>query len=183
MATKKLKETIICASAEIQGNVAFGEGTSPRKPVGCIVHPHCNIIAEGGPIIIGNYNIIEERVTIINKGMTREKDGKADQKALYIGDYNLFEVGAIVDSSHIGCYNVLESKCTISSYHISIAYVKKGSSVGNNCIVTVCSATTPAATIPDYSIVLENGNVIQRPDPSEVHLKLNIECIGYVCST
>lgn len=58
-ATKSNKPTtVVCARAEIQGNVIFGEG--------CIVHAMCNIIAEGGDIIIGDYTIIEEFVRIWN---------------------------------------------------------------------------------------------------------------------
>lgn len=59
---------------------------------------------------------------------------------------------------------------------IPIAHIKKGSTVKANCIVTVCASIGPGVTLPSYSIVLENGNVVQRPDPSEGHLKVNIEC-------
>ena len=109
--------------------------------------------------------------------MSRKREDGSDPKAMYIGDYNLFEVGALIDSSDVGCYNVFESKC-MGTYQHTVAFVKKDSSVGNNCIVTVCTNTGPGNNIPNYSIVLENGNVIQRPDPSEMHLKINIECIG-----
>ena len=45
--------------AIIQGAVTFGEG--------CIVHPGAQIVAEGGDITIGDYNIIEEYARILNK--------------------------------------------------------------------------------------------------------------------
>lgn len=44
-------KTIIATMSDVQGNVKFG--------VGCFLHPGCSIIAEGGDIIIGDYNIIE----------------------------------------------------------------------------------------------------------------------------
>ena len=54
----------ISDKAEIQGNVNFG--------VGCIAHPGCFIDARGGTINFGEYNIIEEKVRIVNK--IRAKD-------------------------------------------------------------------------------------------------------------
>jgi carbonic anhydrase/acetyltransferase-like protein (isoleucine patch superfamily) len=50
--------TVICAKAELTGNIHFGEG--------CVVHMNATIIAEGGDIIIGDYTIIEEFVKIWN---------------------------------------------------------------------------------------------------------------------
>ena len=44
--------TVISAEAVIKGNVVFGEG--------CIVHPGANILAEGGDITFGDFNIVEE---------------------------------------------------------------------------------------------------------------------------
>lgn len=32
-----------------------------------VIHPKAKIVAEAGPIIIGDYNIIEELVTIANR--------------------------------------------------------------------------------------------------------------------
>jgi len=46
--------------------VTFGEN--------CIVHPLCSIIAEGGDIHIGEYNIIEEKVKIINR-LKKDENG------------------------------------------------------------------------------------------------------------
>ena len=58
-----------------------------------MVHPSCTIIAEGGNIIIGEYNIFEERVKIINRARKDEK-GQLIKKDMYIGSYNVFEVQA-----------------------------------------------------------------------------------------
>ena len=35
-----------------------------------MIHPKANIIAEAGPIIIGDNNIIEEMVVILNRWVT-----------------------------------------------------------------------------------------------------------------
>lgn len=48
-----LAKTIDFGNNEIVGPVKFGEG--------CIIHPTCSIIAEGGEIIFGSFNIIEVR--------------------------------------------------------------------------------------------------------------------------
>lgn len=50
---------IVCEEAILQGDITIG----PRT----VVHPRASIIAEAGPIIIGEGNIIEEMATIINR--------------------------------------------------------------------------------------------------------------------
>merc|ERR1712037_965300 len=50
---------IVCSEAIITGEVTIGGGT--------IVHPKARIEARAGPIIIGENNIIEEMVEIINE--------------------------------------------------------------------------------------------------------------------
>lgn len=49
----------MCETSIIQGEVTIGSKT--------IVHPRARIIAQDGPIIIGNDCLIEENSTIINK--------------------------------------------------------------------------------------------------------------------
>ena len=45
----------------IRGHIIYFSGT------GTVVHPSAHILAEGGPIIIGDNNLIQEQVTIINR--------------------------------------------------------------------------------------------------------------------
>lgn len=52
---------VVCVEAEIKGEVKIGTRT--------IVHPCAKILATGGPIVIGDANIIEELATIENKYM------------------------------------------------------------------------------------------------------------------
>ena len=76
------------------------------------MHPGCSIIAEGGDIIIGENNIFEERVKIINR-VRKDENGKPVKKDMYIGNFNVFEVGAQVDSSDIGDLNEFQHKSTV----------------------------------------------------------------------
>lgn len=52
-------KSVFCHEAVIKGNVIFGEG--------CIVHPGAQILAEGGDIIMGDFNIVEEYARIVNQ--------------------------------------------------------------------------------------------------------------------
>lgn len=71
----------------------------------CVVHPTVQIIARQGPIRIGNNNLIEERVSIIND----------KPEPLIIGDHNVFEVDSRCLSTNVGNNNVMESKSSIDS--------------------------------------------------------------------
>lgn len=88
--------TLICREKTvILGNVTLGNE--------CVVHPTTQIIARNGPIIIGNNNLIEERVSIINTG----------PDPMIIGDHNVFEVDAYCEATKVGNNNILESKCKL----------------------------------------------------------------------
>lgn len=49
----------VCEDCTLEGDITIGGGT--------VIHPRVTIIAEGGPIIIAEYCIIEEYSTIIHK--------------------------------------------------------------------------------------------------------------------
>lgn len=51
-------KAVVCQEALLVGEITIEDGT--------VVHPKASIIAEGGPIIIGQNNIIEELVIIKN---------------------------------------------------------------------------------------------------------------------
>lgn len=72
----------------------------------CIIHPTAYIVAKDGPIIIGNSNLIEERVSIVNKR----------SEPLIIGDYNVFEVDSSCEAPRIGNHNIFESKSKVNGY-------------------------------------------------------------------
>lgn len=88
--------TLICREkTTILGDVTIGSH--------CVIHPTTTIIAKRGPIVIGNHNLFEERVEIINK----------NERPLLIGDHNVFEVDSHCEATHIGDNNILEIKSRI----------------------------------------------------------------------
>lgn len=50
---------IVCCECELQGEIDIGTRT--------VIHPRAKILALSGPIVIGENNIIEEQVQIINR--------------------------------------------------------------------------------------------------------------------
>ena len=100
MATSE--DYVACQPCFIKGSVTFGKG--------CIIHPSASIIADNGPIIIGDYNIIEERTLIQNKGV-REVSGTFTEATLEIGNFNLFEIESTIEYCKIGDCNKFEIKC------------------------------------------------------------------------
>lgn len=55
------------------------------------MHPGCSIIAEGGDIHIGEFNILEEKVRIINR-VKKDENGRPIKRDMHIGSFNVFEV-------------------------------------------------------------------------------------------
>ncbi len=80
----------------MHGVVKFGDS--------CIIHPGCSIIAEGGDIIIGEHNIIEEKVKIINR-LKKDENGKPIKRDMIIGNFNVFEVFSYIENCDIGDLN------------------------------------------------------------------------------
>jgi dynactin-6 len=50
---------MVCNECELRGDITIGSMT--------VVHPRASIVAEAGPIIIGDCNIVEEQARIINR--------------------------------------------------------------------------------------------------------------------
>lgn len=88
--------TLICR----EKTVITGEVTIGAE---CVIHPTTQIIAKNGPIVIGNNNLIEERVVIINNR----------PQPMHIGDHNVFEVDSYCDSARVGSNNIMEAKSSI----------------------------------------------------------------------
>ncbi|OQR79485.1 dynactin subunit 6-like [Tropilaelaps mercedesae] len=96
------------------GEVTFGTRT--------VVHPTAQILGEKGPIIIGEGNLIEEKVKIVNR----------HEKPLIIGNHNVFEVGAEVEAQSVGDHNTFEC---LSRVGPRVA-VTNGCTVGAGCHVS-----------------------------------------------
>ncbi|RZF37250.1 hypothetical protein LSTR_LSTR015886, partial [Laodelphax striatellus] len=55
---KIASSAVVCVESKLKGTVSVGSMT--------VIHPKASVIAEAGPIIIGENNIIEEQVVIMH---------------------------------------------------------------------------------------------------------------------
>lgn len=97
---KILPNAVVCTECELKGDITIGTGT--------VIHPKARIIAEAGPIIIGNYNLIEEQCEIINA--RDPSSGPHTESVMIIGNLNVFEVGSRCHALKVGDNNVFEAK-------------------------------------------------------------------------
>ncbi|KOB63586.1 Dynactin subunit 6, partial [Operophtera brumata] len=113
---KILPGATVCEDCTLEGDITIGGGT--------VIHPRVTIIAEGGPIIIAEYCIIEEYSTIIHKKSDKQEN---PPKPLFIGAHNVFEVGCKLESpcGHIGESNVFECR----------SFVGVDVKIGSGCVI------------------------------------------------
>ncbi|CAI9739226.1 Hypothetical predicted protein [Octopus vulgaris] len=95
---------IVCKECDLIGDISIGART--------IIHPKARIVAEAGPIIIGESNLIEEGVQIINK-LPEDGSPTDETPVMVIGNHNVFEVASYVESLKIGNFNVVEVKASV----------------------------------------------------------------------
>nr|CAD7396005.1 unnamed protein product [Timema poppensis] len=130
---KILPGALVCKECDLQGEITIGSMT--------IVHPKVTIIAEAGPIIIGENNLIEEQTSIINR-LPQGTTTPSATPVLIIGANNVFEVDSYSEAMKIGDSNVLESK----------AFIGRDVELTNGCIIgagcrVVCPETVSENTI------------------------------------
>ncbi|KAB7505391.1 Dynactin subunit 6 [Armadillidium nasatum] len=123
---------VVCCEAEYVGDITIGSRT--------VVHPKAKIIAEAGPIIMGEGNLIEEQALIINR--IPEGCPGNEERILYIGNNNVFEVDSHCEARKIGDSNVLEAK----SYVGPNVELTKGCVVGALCSLR-CQEVIPENTV------------------------------------
>jgi len=105
---------IVCSEqTKLEGDITIGAKT--------VIHPTASIIAESGPIIIGDSNLIEENVQILN----------LSSQPMIIGSHNVFEVGSHSQSPLIGDHNVLEPKSRVGAQ----TRLSNGCVIGSMCSV------------------------------------------------
>lgn len=121
---KILPGALVCEECKLRGDITIGSGT--------IIHPGATIIAEAGPIIIGDNCLIEEQVKIMHKLPFDHKEKEKTTPVLIIGSYNVFEVDCTVESPKIGNNNVFESKCFVGNK----VTVSNGCTIGAGCKIT-----------------------------------------------
>jgi len=142
------KGSIVCQETEIVGEVTIGAGT--------VVHPKASIIAEGGPIIIGANNIIEEHVTIKNPK-------SANYVTLTIGTNNMFEVASHI-SCNVGDNNLFETRCTAA----------KGVTIPNGCTIGAGVTLQDQQVLNDNTIIFGVTNKThQVKNAQETHIALH----------
>lgn len=152
---------VVVSECELHGDISIGSRT--------VVHPKARIIADAGPIVIGEGNLIEERCEIINSWpVAAASDGTVgtgrQQKVMIIGNNNVFEVGSCSESMKIGDNNILECKAHLGSQ----------TELGSGCIIgTMCSLTSHE-TLPDNTVVYgahcERRLQLERPPPQALQL-------------
>lgn len=114
-------DCIICEQAEIKGNVTIGSST--------IIHPKARIIAEAGPIIIGEGNLIEEKAVIWNRAAD---NASGVTPVMIIGSMNVFEVFSHCEALKVGDRNTFEPKSFVDREVV----VTDGCVVGAGCSLT-----------------------------------------------
>ncbi|KAL1139228.1 hypothetical protein AAG570_006214 [Ranatra chinensis] len=125
---------VVCLESKLRGTITIGTKT--------VVHPKATILAESGPIIIGDNNIFEEQSLI--------RHSLDQTKALMIGSNNIFEVGCTVMAKVIGDNNVFEAKCEYSKLNF---YVGPEIEVGNGCIIGSGVKMAIKDKLPDNVII------------------------------
>eukprot|EP01098_Paradermamoeba_levis_P003311 TRINITY_DN1523_c0_g1_i2.p1 TRINITY_DN1523_c0_g1~~TRINITY_DN1523_c0_g1_i2.p1 ORF type:complete len:194 (-),score=34.72 TRINITY_DN1523_c0_g1_i2:48-629(-) len=149
-------DAVVCLDTLISGEVTIKKGT--------VCHPRCKIVAQGGPIEIGENNIIEELVVIVNK----------TNQLLRIGDNNTFEVGAQIYAHQIGDNNVIETK----------AFVSEASEVGNGCVVGTCVRIPAGERVQDGLVVFGPDNSTRKQIfMKEAYLSLHLSHLDILAKT
>jgi dynactin 6 len=151
-------QVIISKGIDYEGQLGFGHGT--------IIHPDCSIRAESASILFGEFNIIEERVRIIN----RKPDDNPAPAQMTIGSYNLFEVGCHIEFCEIGSYNVFEHR----------ARVEPNCKIGNGCIITAAVRLPSGSIVPDNTIVYGEGRMMKNQSMPEDQFRMNIKALAEV---
>lgn len=115
-----MPRAIVCEDSVIRGDVTISSGS--------VIHPSAQIIAESGPIIIGENCIIEEYAKIVHRipeGHKLQEENPDKPHVLVIGSNNIFEVGCQVEALKIGEKNVFECK----------SYVGSGVTISSGCVI------------------------------------------------
>ncbi|XP_053454830.1 dynactin subunit 6-like [Nycticebus coucang] len=144
-----------------------------------VIHPKARIIAEAGPIVIGEGNLIEEQALIINAHLDNITPDTEDlePKPMIIGTNNVFEVGCYSQAMKIGDNNVIESK----------AYVGRNVILTSGCIIGACCNLNTFEIIPENTVIYGADCLrrvqTERPQPQTLQLDFlmrNLVSIGSI---
>ncbi|XP_053675692.1 dynactin subunit 6 [Anopheles nili] len=145
---KIMPRSMVCEDSNLRGDITVSSG--------CVIHPCSTIIAESGPIILGENCIVEEYATVRyfipeNHPANDDRNEDGTVKPLIIGPDNVFEVGCTVEALSIGERNVFECK----------SYVSADVTVGSGCVVGAGCRLVGKQTLADKTI-LYSGQCLQR---------------------
>ncbi|SOV13695.1 dynactin subunit 6, putative [Plasmodium sp. gorilla clade G2] len=112
-----------------------------------IIFPSCQIKSDKAKIIIGENNLFEDLVTIINNTSTD----------MYIGSYNIFRSGSyIYNTMNIGDRNCFDYKCNIIKSNIG-----SHTFIGINMLIDKKSKLRNHHKIVDNVVIYLNSQIIQ----------------------
>ncbi|KYM81158.1 Dynactin subunit 6 [Atta colombica] len=138
---------VVCEESILKGDISIGAKT--------IIHPRACILAEAGPIIIGEGNIIEEMATITNRQLPPDAPEPVTVPVQIIGNYNVFETDCVCESYKVGDNNILEAK----------AQVSREIELTNGCVIGAACSLTEQETISENTIVY--GSQCQRREMND----------------
>jgi len=147
---------VVCAECELKGDITIG----PRT----VIHPKSHIIAEAGPIIIGENNLIEELSYIRNVAPEGDDGNNPNQTVMIIGNNNVFETGCSSEALKIGDNNILEAKAFLGRH----TELTNGCIIGAHCNVTSREVLTENTVI--YGSKCERRLQSERPPPQTLQL-------------
>lgn len=150
-----MPKAIVCEESVLRGDITISPG--------CIIHTSATIIAECGPIILGENCIVEEYATIINKNASEEAE--AGGNALIIGTNNVFEVGCHVEAKKIGENNIFECK----------SYVSPAVSVSSGCVIGAGCRLLAAQTLPEHTVIYSKNCLQRDAMEKQVTVRVGIE--------
>lgn len=146
---------MVCNECELHGDITIGSMT--------VIHPKASIIAEAGPIIIGECNIVEEQARIINRRPPGEA-APTSAPVMMIGANNVFEVDCCSEAMKIGDNNVLEVK----------SYVGPEVEITNGCIVGAACQLSCPEVIPENTVIFgskcSRRQQADRPPPQTLQI-------------
>lgn len=137
-----MPRAVVCEDSIIKGDVTISSGA--------VVHPSAQIIAESGPIVIGENCIIEEYVKIIHRiPQTHKLYQESSEKphVLVIGSNNIFEVGCTVEALKVGEKNIFESK----------SYVSPDVTISSGCVIGAGCQLVGEQHLTENTVIYGNG--------------------------
>ena len=108
---------------------------------GTVIHPKATIIARDGPIVIGDYCVVEEFCEIRNE--LGGGDGSAPAAKMVIGNHNHFCVRSEIRASKIGNENKF----------MPCSFVGIAATVGDHCIVQPYCRVSHDVALPSETVV------------------------------